>query len=173
MSTFVVSGSTTDFTQDFEDLVISYIFNKWSISVPPKGTVMKPDVEVEPDKVHFKAGFPDYFIPYECCVVQTTTRLLESFGGGKFLFTTSLDVMLRMKRLDRDAVATDPQLENMENEIGRIVEHYKPNEIPGIKDMLFDPTTVSRVYNATDTWAKSDWRSIFRISVFYQKDNLI
>ena len=171
MSTWVVPELGTDFDYDFEDKIIEYIYNKWSIGIPAKGTQMQTDYESEPDTISFKPGFPDFFRPYECACVQTRTEPLEKIGG-KFVFTTGLDIMLRMKRIERDAIDVDPQLENMEQELQRIVEDYQPNEIIGIKDLVYnDSITAERVYNGSDTWAKSDWRSIIHIRIFFEKEN--
>ena len=174
MSLWVVPEIGADFTSDFEDLVIAYIYDKWTETNPAKGANPQPDTVTEVDKISFKAGFPDYFRTYECCCIQTRTEVIEQYSGkSRFVFTTALDIMLRMKRLNRDAIESDPQLENMEREIMRIVSHYKHNDILGIKDLLFNlPETSTRVYDARDTYAKSDWRSIFRIKCFYEKQNL-
>ena len=169
--TWLVPELDDDFSEDFEDTIIQYIFDKWSILVPAKGSNMKPDYESEPDTVSFKPGFPDFFRPYEICCVQTRTLLLEKIDG-KHVFTTGLDVMIRMKRIERDAIDTEPQLENMENEVQRIIENYE-GEIVGIKDLVYDENpSVQRVYNGTDNWAKSDWRSVVRIKVFYEKEDV-
>ena len=172
--TWVVPEIGTDFTEDFEDLVIQHIFDEWTETNPGKGAALKPDTTTENDKISFKTGFPEYSRPYECCVIKTSTEVLEQFSGkSRFAFLTGLDIMLRMKRLNRDAPAADPQLENMEREVMRIMTTYKHNDILGIKDLVFkNPDSVVRVYNATDSWATSDWRSLVRIQVFYEKQNL-
>jgi hypothetical protein len=174
MSLWVVPELGTDFSDDFEDMVISYIFDKWTETNPAKGVNAQPDTTTEPSAISFKSGFPDFFRPYECVCVQTRTEVIEQFSGkSRFVFTTGLDIMLRMKRLNRDSPEVDPQLDNMEREIIRIMVHYKHNDILGIKDLLFSsPDSVSRVYDATDNYAKSDWRSIVRIKAFYEKQNL-
>jgi len=160
-----------DFNYDFEDTIINYIYQKWSINNPARGSQMQTDYESEPDTISFKAGFPDYFRPYECAIVQTKTEPIEKMGG-KWVFTTGLDVMLRMKRLERDAIVVDIQLENMEIEVQRIVEDYVPNEIAGIMDLIYDDNvSTEKVYNARDSYAKSDWRTIVHIKVFYQKED--
>ena len=170
--TWVVPELNTDFTQDFEDIVIQYIYDKWAINNPAKGALPHTDTETEPDTVSFKAGFPDFFRPYECACVQTRTTPLEKMGG-KFMFVTGLDVMVRMKRIERDGIAEDIQLENMEREVQRITEHYIPNEIVGIKDIIYDDTvSTEKVYRARDTWAKSDWRTVVHIKVFYEKEDV-
>ena len=171
MSTWVVPELGTDFSEDFEDIIIQYIFDNWTATEPEKGSQMKTDYESEPDTISFKAGFPDYFRPYECAIIQTRTEPIEKING-KWVFTTGLDIMLRMKRIERDAIEVDPQLENMEMEIQRIVEAYQPNEITGIKDIIYDDNiSAERVYNGRDNWAKSDWRSIVHIKVFYEKED--
>jgi len=172
MSTWVVPELNADFSQDFEDTIIQYIYDKWSVNNPAKGTTLKPDYESEPDTISFKPGFPDYFRPYECACVQTRTAPLDKIGG-KFVFTTGLDIMVRMKRIQRDAIDMDPQLENMETEVQRIIEDYQPNEIVGIKDLVYDENvSAERVYNAKDSFAKSDWRSVVHVKVFYEKEDV-
>ena len=171
MSNWQVPELEADFSQDFEDMIINYIYQKWSINNPAKGSTMQTDYESEPDTISFKSAFPDYFRPYECAIVQTRTEPLEKING-KWTFSTGLDIMLRMKRIERDAIDVDPQLENMEQEIQRIVEDYVPNEIQGIKDLIYDDNvSAERVYNARDTWAKADWRSIVHFKVFYEKED--
>jgi hypothetical protein len=174
VSTWVVPELGTDFTDDFEDMVIGYIFQQWQETDPPKGANMKPDTTTENGAVSFKSGFPDFFRAYECCCVQTRTELIEAYSGkSRFVFTTGIDIMLRMKRLNRDSASIDPQLDNMEREIIRIMTHYRHNDIGGIKDLLFGlPESVTRVYDARDTYAKSDWRSVIHVSAFYEKQNL-
>ena len=170
--TWVVPELGADFTQDFEDIIIQYIYDKWAINNPAKGTTMQTDYESEPDTISFKPGFPDFFRPYEVACVQTRTTPEEEMGG-KFVFTTALDIMLRMKRIERDAIEVDQQLENMEEEMQRIIEDYTQNEIPGIMDLVYDGNiSTERVYNARDSYAKSDWRSIVHIKVFYQKEDI-
>ena len=147
------------------------MYDNWAETNPAKGTVLKPDYESEPDRISFKPGFPDFFRPYECAIVQTRTTPLEKMGGF-WVFTTGLDVMVRMKRIEKDGIAYDIQLENMEKEVQRIVENYIPNEILGIKDIIYDDNvSTEKVYGARDTWAKSDWRTVIHIKIFYQKND--
>jgi len=169
--TWVVPELGTDFTQDFEDIIIQYIYDNWQETDPAKGALSKPDYESDPDKVSFKAGFPDFFRPYEVAIVQTRTTPLEKING-KWMFTTGLDCMVRMKRIERDGIAEDIQLENMEAEVQRIVENYIPNSIVGIKDLIYDDNiSTEKIYGARDTWAKSDWRTVVHIKVFYEKED--
>ena len=171
MSTWIVPELNADFTQDFEDIIIQYIYDNWSITNPAKGALPHTNTDTEPDRVSFKAGFPDFFRPYEVAIVQTRTTPLEKINSI-WTFTTGLDVMIRMKRIEKDGIAYDIQLENMEVEVQRIVEHYIPNSILGIKDLIYDDNvSTEKVYRARDTWAKSDWRTVVHIKVFYQKND--
>ena len=168
MSTWIIPELGTDFAQDFEDTIIDYIYQKYDIALPAKD-LTDPHPETG-ENVSFKAGFPDFFMPYSIGVVQTRTTLIEKING-KHVFETGLDVMIRMKRIERDAIDTEPELENMENEVQRIVEDYRAEDIAGIYDLVYDSPSVERVYNARDTYAKSDWRSIVKIKVFYEKED--
>ena len=169
MSTWIIPELDADFDYDFEDRIIEYIYDNWSISDPAKD-LTNPHPETG-ENICFRAGFPDFNVPYEVCCVQTRTLLLEKIDGVH-VFTTALDIMIRMKRLNRDAIDVEPQLENMENEVQRIIENYESQDITGIKDLVYDENpSVQRVYNGRDSYAKSDWRSIVRIKVFYQKND--
>jgi len=169
--TWQVPELGTDFTQDFEDIIIQYIYDSWQQTNPAKGAQPHTNTDTEPDRVSFKAGFPDFFRPYEVAIVQTRTTPLEKIGG-KWVFVTGLDIMVRMKRIERDGIAEDIQLENMEIEVQRIVENYIPNSIVGIKDLIYDENvSTEKVYGARDTWAKSDWRTVVHIKVFYEKED--
>ncbi len=171
MSSWVVPELNADFSNDFEDIIIQYIYDNWIINNPAKGSTLQTDYETEPDTVSFKPGFPDFFRPYEIAMVQTRTTPLEKINGI-WTFVTGLDVMIRMKRIERDGIAQDIQLENMEIEVQRIVEHYIPNSILGIKDLVYDDNvSTEKVYGARDSWAKSDWRTVVHIKVFYQKSD--
>jgi len=170
-ATWVVPQLGTDFPDDFEDVIIQYVYDKWNISNPAKGSTLKPDYTIQPDTVSFKPGFPDLNRPYEVCCIQTITMPIEKING-KWTFTTGLEFLIRMKRIERAAIEVDPQLENMEGEIQRIVESYVPNEIPGYMDLVYDKPATKRMYGPKASWAKSDWLTIIKIKVFYQKDDL-
>ena len=176
---WLVPDLNADFSEDFEDLLIDYIYQKWSITDPAKGTTMRPDNLTEPDRVSFHAGFPDYHRPYEITTLKTVTGPTEppELGKSRFFFATTVLVSLRMKRIERDTIEVDPQLGNMEREVERLVATYHPHDpqdIPGIKDLYFDfPLTVQRIYDARDNYAKSDWRSVISIKMFYEKQVLV
>lgn len=156
---WVVPELGTDFTEDFEIMLLPYIINGYSISNPVK------------EDIKFRSGFFDFSQSLECCILQQDTVPVEKISQ-KYTFTTTMEIHLRMLKLDRDAIDSNPQLENMEQEFQRIIENYYYNDIVGIKEIFFDPVSTERVYNASDTWAKSDWRSLVRVKMFYEKENL-
>jgi len=155
--------STTDipdFTSDFEDLVIPYITNKYSLTDPAK---------TDTDHFSIHVGFYDYFRPYEITALTTDTRVEEWLNGGRASYqSTGLEISIRMKRINRNKV--DPQLGNMEREIIRIAGQYRHDDILGIKNILYDGG--GRVYQATDDYSKSDWRCVVRVRVYYEKRDI-
>ena len=169
----------TDFTEDIEKMIMNYVFQEWSISDPAKGSDLIDDSD--PSFVRFRIGLPDFTHAYEITFLQTVTAI-EPMGIGKdrFLYTTVVEALIRMRRLPKPfgqtgdvGVGIDPQLGNMERELQRIFRHYPPNAITGIKDIYSNgPNAQQRIYKANDNWMKSDWRSVIRCSVWYEKENL-
>lgn len=158
MSTFVVPElSTTDFTSDFDELVRGYIATKYSLTDPPNDDNMK-----------IKVGFPVFDRPYCISILETDTLTPDYTNGRRRAFlSTGIEVYIRMERLDQAGTEIDPQLGYMERELQRIAMQYRNGDIPGIKDMYWDGG--SRIYNATDSYAKSDWRSLIRFRLLYEK----
>jgi len=172
MSTYVIPDVGTDFTKDFEDMLIDYIFSKWSITAPQKGSSVVDDAAT----VHFRPGFPSNRKPFEVCALQTTTETLEdiAINRGWFMKTT-VEVTLTAMRIQKDNIDPVPDivgnLGNMERELQRIVRQYitDTGKISGIMNMTFDGGT--RIYEPTDNFAKSNWRSVWRVGLCYTKVN--
>ena len=160
MSTFVVPElSTTDFTSDFDELVRGYIQTEYSLADPDKAAA---------NTLKIKVGFFDYKLPYEIAVIETDTEQPQYPNGRRRAYTsTGMEIHIRMKRLARSETEISPQLGYMEREIQRIAMQYRPQDIAGIKDMVWVGGT--RVYNATDSYATSDWRSMIRVRLLYEK----
>ena len=163
MSTYVVPELVNaDFTSDFDEMVINYISTKYNISDP---------IKTDTEHFHFKVGFFDFSKPYEIAALEQDTRIESWSNGGRSAYvSTGLEIGIRMKRLDRAGTEIDPQLGNMEREIIRIAGQYRNGDITGIKVMMWDGG--GRVYTGTDTYAKSDWRSVVRIRVYYEKRDI-
>jgi hypothetical protein len=160
MSTFVVPElATTDFTSDFDELVRAYINTKYALADPNKATA---------NTIKFKVGFFDYKLPYEIAVIETDTDPPQYPNGRRRAYTTTgIEIHIRMKRLSRSETEISPQLGMMEREIQRIAMQYRTQDIAGIKDMVWNGGT--RIYNVTDTYAASDWRSMVRVRLIYEK----
>lgn len=160
MSTFVVPElATTDFTSDFDELVRAYINTKYALADPDKTTA---------NTLKIKVGFFDYKLPYEIAVIETDTEPPQYPNGRRRAYTsTGIEIHIRMKRLARSETEISPQLGFMEREIQRIAMQYHNQDIAGIKDMVWNGG--SRIYNATDSFATSDWRSMVRVRLLYEK----
>ena len=159
MSTFVVPElSTTDFTSDFDELVRAYIETKYSLADPLKAS----------NTIKFKVGFFDFKLPYEIAILETETDPPQYPNGRRRAYTqTTMEIHIRMKRLPRSETEISPQLGFMEREIQRILMQYRSQDIAGIKDLYW--AGGQRVYNAGDTYAQSDWRSLVRARLIYEK----
>jgi hypothetical protein len=160
MSTFVVPELvTTDFTSDFDELVRAYIYTKYALADPLKTTA---------NLLKIKVGFFDFKLPYEIAVIELDTDMPQYPNGRRRAYTsTGMEIHIRMKRLSRSETEISPQLGMMEREIQRIAMQYRPQDIAGIKDMVWVGGT--RIYNAGDSYATSDWRSMVRVRLLYEK----
>jgi hypothetical protein len=156
----------TEQTGDWDKLVLAYLFANWTQTNPAKGSAQ---IDNSDEKfVRFRLGFPDYTHAYEINILETDTQPQIMGHGYRYWMQTTLLIGIRMKRLDRDRA--DPQLGFMEREIQRLAMTYitfATQQIPGVKEMNWGGQ--SRIYNASDNYAKSDWRTEARITITYEK----
>jgi hypothetical protein len=164
--TVVVPELGEDFEDDYEEILIDYIFDNWSISDPVKPA----EKETLGAPIKFHVGFFDFNRPYEIVALQgqsIPTEILDN--GRRYEIVTNVEVGIRMRRLSKNK--PDPQLKNMEKEVKRIVMDYvNLKDIAGIKNMLWNGQ--ERVYQGNDDYAKSDWRSIVRINLQYENQSI-
>lgn len=157
-------GTTQDF--EWDKKVLDYVFDKWAETDPAKGSALIDDSDKA--KLRFRVGFPDTNQSYEITVLQTETVPTGwSNGASRAELNTTLEFTLRMKRINRDK--PDLQLLKMEMELMRIAMVYSktfPRGITGAKDLMWGG--MSRQYTGTETFAKSDWRSIARIIILWE-----
>lgn len=163
MSTYFVNGTSplSDFTTDFEDLLRDFIFSKWSLADPAKGSAVQ-DTNAT---IEFRSGLPSEFKPYAVLFLTRETRLIDAPGPRTMHYQTIVDVTTIAKRLSRDNV--DAQLGNMEREIQRICMQYSSFQIAGIMNLQY--LGFQRIYDNTDTWAKSRWVSVHQVAMSYVK----
>lgn len=144
-ATYGVSGSSpfADFTTDFEDLVLQYLYNEWSISDPAKPAAMQGNNQ----DLEFRPGFRRNRPAYQVLCIQTDTPPPEDqeVSRRSWKFMTSLEITIVVRRINRDNI--DPQLGNMEREVQRIISQYRKDDIPGIVDMFYRGQ--ARVYEDT------------------------
>ena len=150
-----------DFPDDFDEMLRAYIYSKYSLTDPLKtGTDIK-----------FKVGFFDYKLPYEIAILQRQTDPPQFLNGRRRIFThTTMEIHIRMKRLARSETEISPQLGRMEREIERIAMQYRNTDILGIKDIIL--AGGERIYTANDSYANSDWRSMIRVRLQYEKADI-
>jgi len=165
-ATIAIPETANEQTDDWDKLVLDYIFDNWVLTDPAKGST--PIDQSNPRFVRFRLGFPDYSHAYEINVLETETQTQPMNHSWRYWMQTTLLIGIRMERLDPDR--PDAQLGKMEREIQRLAMTYitfATQQIAGVKEMNWAGQT--RIYNGTDEWQKSDWRSEARINITYEK----
>ena len=157
-------GNAVDFSQDFEDMLIDYIYDDWSIADPAKPAT-KTGIN---NTIEFRPGFPANNKPYEVSTLTFETLELEKLSSVQWYMQTNVTVRLREMHIAQSQ--KDPQLGNMEREILRMVHQYRDNEILGIKRMMFLGGT--RIYERDDSITKSEWESTMNVGMTYSKINI-
>ena len=176
MATFICPdiGPTSYFTQPFENLLIQYIYNEWSIANPAKPAEMQGADQ----DMTFRPGYLAEQPTYQILTVQRETNPIGDplmIGQTALSLLTTVEVMIRMRRLipanadpDEPIFGIDPQYWNMEQEVLRIVGQYdkNPQDIAGIKNLIF--LGMNRLDDPNPTWAKSEWRTVMRVGMWYE-----
>ena len=151
-----------DFASDFDELLRAYIFSKYALTDPDKTTA---------NTLKIKVGFFDYKLPYEIAILERETDPPNYLNGRRRAYThTTMEIHIRMKRLARSESEISPQLGFMEREIQRIAMQYRNTDIIGIKDIIWSGG--ERIYTANDSYANSDWRSMVRVRLQYEKADI-
>ena len=156
-SLLVVPVLEQDFTTDLEDMLIGFIQANWTSTDPAASDI------------GFRPGLFNYHRPYEVCALQTVTMCEKLNTGFNYKFITDVPVAMRARRLTTDENPTRPLqiLTQMEQEVQRIIPKTAMYPIPGIDRLIYDG--FERVYDSTDTYSKSEWASLSRVKMLYQK----
>jgi len=116
----------------------------------------------------YRVGFPDHSKPYEITALQRNTDIKQMQGpagmGAYFEANTMIEINIFCKRINRDNV--DPQLGNMEREVMRLICGFNKGDIAGVSDMVLE--RMERIYNANDTYSKTEWRTRALVRVVYE-----
>ena len=153
-----VQNIIPDFTSDFDELLRQYIATKYSLSDPSLAS----------NTLKIKVGFFDYKLPYEIAILEGDKDPPVFLNGRRRAYwQVNMMISIRMKRLARSETEISPQLGYMEREIERITFQYRNQDIPGIKDIV--PDGGGRIYNGSDSYAETDWRSMVRVKLQYEK----
>ena len=187
MCVYQVPQLSSDFLVDFEDLVIQYLFDEWSIANPGKGATK---TNTDGSKVQFRPGFPDYSKPFEVLALQTSTTVRDRNDAYSWHMFTQIEVrIVRAYEIQRDNVS--PELGNMEREVERIINEYNIDDINGIHDIIFmgrqrDYGNLSRntatarrnilgagaALASSVSWANSTWESVTLAELSYIKERV-
>ena len=112
----------------------------------------------------WRVGLPDHSQPYEITALQfnTTADQIDFQSiGATYEFTTEMQITIMAKRLP-GATNVDPQLGNMEREVQRLICQAVPGDISeNVREVIY--LGQERIYNANDTYAKSEWRTLVRV----------
>jgi len=169
MSPWVVTEIGQDFQTDFEDMFLPYIFTKWAIFDPAKGSQQIDNSDN--NFVRFHTGHLDYRNAYELSILsgRTTYDYSKEIGGHLVFCITNLTIFLRMRRLTTSPNWINIQLGNMEREITRIIRHFKPYDVPGIKDWYYDDS--QRLPQRNNEFSASNWECEVYSKITYEKRN--
>jgi hypothetical protein len=165
-ATIAIPETAAEQTDDWDRLVLAYLFANWTLTNPAKGSTMIDHSNTR--LVRFRLGFPDYSSAYEINILETDTVPQPMNHGWRYWMQTTLLIGIGMERLDADR--PDLQLGLMEREIQRLAMTYitfATQQIPGVKEMNWGGQ--SRIYSGNDSWAKSQWRTDARINITYEK----
>jgi hypothetical protein len=188
--TYGVSGSSpfADFSQDLENILIQYIYDRWGIADPAK----PPLKQGFGQDIEFRPGFDRGTPTYQVLCIQTDTETLEADTSQRsFKFLTRFEITIITNRMgDLDNV--QPQLGYMEREVQRIINQYRYLDIPGIVNLVFRGQT--RVYDdiiaganssptirgssiksqttETSSWPTTRWKTRLFVEAEYYKDDI-
>lgn len=143
----------SDFTEPVEDMIRDYLKLKWVENDPQISTAPPGDLH---NKVRFGDHDYDGFSTYYIKVKEgTTTFNNDHVGNGLFTFYTPVIIELVARRLAKGQQFE--QLNNMRNEVIRIIAEYKQDDISGIPSMDLD--SPGEIDNPTATFMgqKSVW----------------
>lgn len=150
-----------DFTSDFDELLRAYIATEYTLADPALAS----------NTLKIKVGFFDYKLPYEIAILEGEKAPPQFLNGRRRAYwQVGMMINIRMKRLARSETEISPQLGYMEREVERIAFQYRTSDIPGIKDIV--PAGGGRIYDGTDTYAQTDWRSVVRVILQYEKADI-
>lgn len=189
-ATYIVSGLSTDFTTDIENLVIAYIYQEWSLT----GNLVKPAAATgEANDIEFRPGFDRGRPSFQVLCIQTDTEIVgrKDISQRSWEMLTKLEITVITNVLN-DLDNVRPELGYMEREVQRILNQYQFGDITGINEMEF--TGQTRVYDdiiaggsgsnqvrgargstsrsVSANWTQSKWRTRIFGQVRYYKDNI-
>jgi hypothetical protein len=166
--TFTVNGRVPagDFSSPLEDLVSTYVQNKWTLTIPPKSSSPPTDFKTN---VKFSDYDYDGNSTYHVKIKEDVTTFNDELIGQGFLsFITPINFEISARRLTYGKVFE--QLDNIRLEIVRIIGNYRPDEISGIPGMdIVAPGDVQPLSQFTEKGPRSIWRAKVVANIQYSK----
>lgn len=187
--TYGLAGSSpfSDFALDIENLVIAYIYLKWSIADPAKPAAPHG----EGQNIEFRPGFDRGTPSYQILCIQTDTEVMNADTSERsWKFKTRLEITVITNIMD-DIDNVKPQLGYMEREVQRILNQYRYGDITSVDRLRF--TGQARIYDdlisggtgnnqirgsrgstrsTSADWATSRWKTRIFAECEYWKDDI-
>jgi hypothetical protein len=170
VKTWILSSHSSDFPSRLDGLVISYITSKWTATDPLIGGTA-PTLQNE----NVNIGNYDYdkFRTYYIKVTEGQAVMHNRLRDNLYGFETPIEFECWARRLSKGE-AFD-QLNNIINELLRILIEYQAEDIFGVQGVLFDSITPLETTGnvSLDSAAKTLWRKSLRVRLSYYKVNLL
>ena len=193
--TYGLAGSSpfNDFATDLENIVIQYIYDRWSF-ISPSQLAKPAAMHGEGQNIEFRSGFDRGAPSFQVLCVQTSTDVVEQTSARRsWHFVTRLEVTVITNIMD-DIDNVKAELGQMEREVQRILNQYKLGDISGIPitEMMFSGQ--ARIYDdiisgansnpqvrgnsggrgssGGVSWATSRWKTRLYAECHYYKDDI-
>ena len=168
--TWILSGQSTDFPSRLDGLVIDYITANWTETDPLIGGSAPTKQE---ENVNIGNYDYDKFRTYYIKVTEGQAEIHNRIRGNLYAFETPIDFECWARRLSKGE-AFD-QLNNIINELLRILIEFQAEDIFGVQGVLFDSITPLETTGNTslDSATKTLWKKTLRVKLVYYKVNLL
>jgi hypothetical protein len=171
---WVVPELGTNFTTNFTQMLIDYIYSQWSYTglTGAEAGLNKPGTPTgQSNYIEFRPGIRDDFKTLQVLALQGRTVVVqhEQTGWKRESMTTQVWVTTLTKVIGKDD--TSSLLRKMDQEIGRICGTYRQanqssGDMRGIKDLIYEGN--DRIYGPKDAFDKSDWETRHSILMWYE-----
>lgn len=167
---WIVTGRTPigDFTESIEDMLQSYLYEKWGTANPvtPTKSIAPPD----DFSTNIRFGdFPyDYYSTYYIRVKEAETEIdNDLIIDSTYQMITTVNIDLTARRLKTGEHFEE--MNNMRLEVIRILGNYRPDHISGIHMIEIDQPGERDIEAQTITGNRTIWYLRIRAQLHYFK----